>query len=45
MKLPGKALALLGVAAMVLLSVGQAGAITFGVLDGNDHPNVGALIA
>ncbi len=45
MKLPRKALALLGVAAMVLLSVGQAGAITFGVLDGNDHPNVGALIA
>jgi len=24
---------------------GEAGAITFGVLDGNDHPNVGALIA
>ncbi|MGH2529225.1 MAG: trypsin-like serine protease [Actinomycetota bacterium] len=45
MRFPGKALALLGVAAMVLLSVGQAGAITFGVPDGNDHPNVGALIA
>lgn len=45
MKIRRKVLALLAVAAIALLPVGQAGAITFGVLDGNDHPNVGAFIA
>lgn len=40
-----KVLASLAVVASVSLAAVQAGAITFGVPDGNDHPNVGALIA
>jgi secreted trypsin-like serine protease len=45
MKLRLKAVVFLAVGATALALGGQAGAITFGVLDGNDHPNVGALIA
>jgi hypothetical protein len=29
----------------LVLSIGPAGAITFGQPDGNRHPNVGALLA
>ena len=45
MKIRVGALASLLVVAVLLLGVGQVSAITFGVPDGNDHPNVGALIA
>lgn len=41
-----KGLVFSAVAALIAsLAVSQAGAITFGELDGNAHPNVGALIA
>ncbi len=36
---------MVGCAAFALALAGTAGAITFGQLDGNTHPNVGALIA
>ena len=40
-----KIVVLTGCAAVALVLAGTAGAITFGQLDGNAHPNVGALIA
>lgn len=39
------AVAGIAAAAALTLAVGPVGAITFGELDGNAHPNVGALIA
>jgi hypothetical protein len=38
-------LALVGMAAVLALGAAPAGAITFGQVDGNLHPNVGALLA
>ncbi len=38
-------LVVIGCVALALVLAGTVGAITYGVLDENDHPNVGALIA